>query len=168
MGEGKNIIASVILLYMPEEDAFFLLCAIVEDLLPNYFTQSMVGSLLDLEVMDDLVQKHLPQVHEHLLTTIGGVSTIAVPWFMCLFIHCLPWKSALRAIDLFLAQGSRALFVVGLAVLKTCEPQILASDSEQILNFLKESIVKSIDSTDLMKNVSDIPVEVQDKIRHGR
>ena len=42
--QGVGVIAAVFLLLLEEEDAFWLLCAIVEDLLPgSYYTPSLIG-----------------------------------------------------------------------------------------------------------------------------
>jgi len=42
--QGVGVIAAILLLILEEEDAFWLLCAIVEDLLPaSYYTPSLIG-----------------------------------------------------------------------------------------------------------------------------
>ena len=38
-----NFVAGFLLLFMNEEDAFWCLCTIVEDLLPGYFSHAMVA-----------------------------------------------------------------------------------------------------------------------------
>jgi hypothetical protein len=42
---GKNIICAVLLLFMPEEEAFWLLANICEELLPQYFTRGTYGPM---------------------------------------------------------------------------------------------------------------------------
>ena len=41
--QGMNFVAGFLLLFMNEEDAFWCLCTIVEDLLPGYFSHAMVA-----------------------------------------------------------------------------------------------------------------------------
>lgn len=41
---GMNFIAGVLLLFMGEEDAYYCLQAVVEDILPGYFSQAMVAT----------------------------------------------------------------------------------------------------------------------------
>ena len=135
---------------MTEEDAFYLLCTVVEDILPNYYSHSMMGSLLDLEVMNQLVQSFLPDSYE-LFSSVGGVQITIVPWFMCLYIHYLPWRASLHTLDLLFSLGSRALFVVGLAVLKTVEPRLLTSCGDYLLCDLKQ-LLHEMDLTEWMKN----------------
>merc|ERR1712137_420924 len=149
--QGMNIITAVLLLYMTEEDAFYLLCTVVEDILPNYYSRSMVGSLVDIQVMNSLVETNLPEVFES-FSVVGGVEITIVPWFMCLYIHCLPWRAALQTMDLLFSIGSRALFLVGLAALKTLQVPLSNCHSDYLLSVLRQTL-QEMNLTEWMQNL---------------
>lgn len=53
VAQGMNFVAGCLLLFMDEEDAFWCLCCIVEDLLPGYFSQAMVAPQVPLRFQVD-------------------------------------------------------------------------------------------------------------------
>lgn len=46
-----------------------------------------------------------------------GLSLIAGPWFLCIFVNTLPWASVFRVWDVFLLEGIRVLFRVTIAII---------------------------------------------------
>lgn len=140
---------------MPEEEAFFLLCSLVEDLLPDYYSKAMIGSLVDIQLMEDLVDEYLPLVGNHLRQRIDaqGISYLTCNWFMCLFIHCLPWEVTFRTMDFILCEGSCALFIIALAIFKTCEREILQSLDDSIVQQLKNELSSVLSIPEFYKNI---------------
>lgn len=62
----QNIIAATLLLYMSEEEAFWLLCTICEDIVPDYYNKQLLGSIIDQQIFTQLVSIYLPEIDEHL------------------------------------------------------------------------------------------------------
>ena len=54
--QGMNFVAGTMLLFMEEEDAFWALAAVVEDLLPGYFAMDLIAPQVDQAVFKHLVR----------------------------------------------------------------------------------------------------------------
>ena len=55
--QGLNYVAGMLLLVTnDEEDAFWLLKALTEDLLPNYYAPDIPGLLTDVKVLEELIR----------------------------------------------------------------------------------------------------------------
>lgn len=104
----------------------------------------MIGTIVDMQVLEDLIQFHQPKIHQHITRWIGSVTVAVVPWFMCMFIHTLPWEAALRAIDLILSIGSRAIFIISLSIFHTCKNDILSKKGETLLSYIKNKLTSNI------------------------
>ena len=136
--QSMNIIASVLLLHMAEVDAFWVLTVLCERLLPEYYTKSMVGAVIDQRVFDRLVARYLPSVHARLRRIGVDLNLLSVPWFVCLFLNVLPVGAGARVLDCFFMSGPAFLFQLSLAVLHVNEPAILrCEDDDDIMQTLK-------------------------------
>ncbi|KAI8589919.1 rab-GTPase-TBC domain-containing protein [Geranomyces variabilis] len=123
--QALNILSAVLLLHLKEEDAFWMLCIIVERILPDHYSKTLVGSVVDQSVFSRLVELHLPLLWAHLTKLYMDLSTISVPWFMCLFLNSVPLRLGVKFLDAFFIDGPKFLFWVALAILKINEPQLV-------------------------------------------
>ncbi|KAG6817126.1 hypothetical protein H0H87_012317 [Tephrocybe sp. NHM501043] len=80
--QAMNILAAAILIYMSEEQAFWLLEVLCDRLLPGYYAPSMHGTLLDQRVFESLVQQTLPIIHDHFQKVDVQLSVASLPWFL--------------------------------------------------------------------------------------
>ncbi|KAJ7780124.1 rab-GTPase-TBC domain-containing protein [Mycena maculata] len=111
--QAMNILAAAILIYMSEEQAFWLLEVLCDRLLPGYYAPSMHGTLLDQRVFEALVQRCLPIIHEHFQDVDVQLSVASLPWFLSLYINSMPMIFAFRIVDCFFCMGPKVLFQVG-------------------------------------------------------
>ncbi|XP_008467516.1 small G protein signaling modulator 3-like [Diaphorina citri] len=113
------MIAASLLLLMEEEEAFWTLSAIVEDLLPaSYYTPNLIGIQADQKVLRSLVASGLPQLELSLLQHDIELSLITLHWFLTLFASVVHFKILLRIWDLLFLDGSMVLFQITLGMLK--------------------------------------------------
>ncbi|KAJ1948080.1 hypothetical protein IWQ62_006948, partial [Dispira parvispora] len=65
--QSLSYIVGLLLLFLSEEQTFWMLVTIVEDLMPaGYFNLSQEYSLIDQEVLLSLLEAKMPHVHRHL------------------------------------------------------------------------------------------------------
>uniref|UniRef100_H2SN78 TBC1 domain family member 9B n=2 Tax=Takifugu rubripes TaxID=31033 RepID=H2SN78_TAKRU len=127
--QAMNIVTSVLLLYCPEEDAFWLLVALCERMLPDYYNTRVVGALVDQGVFEDLTRASLPLLYEH-MQDLGVISTISLSWFLTLFLSVMPFDSAVILVDCFFYEGIKVIFQVALAVLHANMDALLSCSDE--------------------------------------
>lgn len=116
--QAQAPIAAVLLMHMPAEDAFWVLVQICEKYLPGYYSTGLEAIQLDGEILYALLRRVSPAAHRHLKKHKLEPILYMTEWFMCAFSRTLPWASVLRVWDMFLCEGVKILFRVGLVLLK--------------------------------------------------
>ena len=99
-----NMVTSVFLLYGTEEESFWLLVAVVERLLPDYYNKKVVGAIVDQNVFEILLKENLPELHKH-LANLGVLKMVTMSWFLTLFLSIVPFSSAIHIVDSFFYEG---------------------------------------------------------------
>lgn len=133
------------MLYLNEEEAFFCLASICEKIVPGYYQSDLGGIILDQQVMDVFMERYLPELCDHVQSRLGGALLVCFEWFMCFFARCLPLSMAVRVFDWVLLDGSRALFVIALAVLKYLEREILEIiTATELIDQIKHTMLENI------------------------
>ncbi|XP_077103353.1 TBC1 domain family member 9B isoform X1 [Siphateles boraxobius] len=127
--QAMNIVTSVLLLYCTEEQAFWLLVALCERMLPDYYNTRVVGALVDQGVFEELTRECLPLLYER-MQELGVISTISLSWFLTLFLSVMPFDSAVLLVDCFFYEGIKVIFQVSLAVLHANMDQLLSCSDE--------------------------------------
>ncbi|XP_004836794.1 TBC1 domain family member 9B isoform X2 [Heterocephalus glaber] len=127
--QAMNIVTSVLLLYGSEEEAFWLLVALCERMLPDYYNTRVVGALVDQGIFEELTRDFLPQLSEK-MQDLGVISSISLSWFLTLFLSVMPFESAVVIVDCFFYEGIKVILQVALAVLDANMEQLLDCSDE--------------------------------------
>eukprot|EP01126_Amoeba_proteus_P012036 TRINITY_DN14939_c0_g1_i2.p1 TRINITY_DN14939_c0_g1~~TRINITY_DN14939_c0_g1_i2.p1 ORF type:complete len:574 (+),score=120.76 TRINITY_DN14939_c0_g1_i2:959-2680(+) len=139
--QSMNIVAATLLLFVDEEEAFHLLCAITERV-SDYYEKSMLGSIIDISVFSTLIERKLNVLFRHLKGIRVEISFIALPWFLTLFIGYVPWEVSLRVLDCFFTEGPNILLQVGLALLRLHSEALMKfTDIVGLTNYLSKQAV---------------------------
>ncbi|XP_037702616.1 small G protein signaling modulator 3 isoform X5 [Choloepus didactylus] len=145
--QGTGMVAACLLLFLEEEDAFWMMCAIVEDLLPaSYFSTSLLGVQTDQRVLRHLIVQYLPRLDKLLQEHDIELSLITLHWFLTAFASVVHVRLLLRIWDLFFYEGSLVLFQTTLGMLRLKE----------------EELIQSENSASIFNTLSDIPSQMED------
>lgn len=156
--QGTGVILASLLLFLEEEECFWLMATIVEDLLPaSYYSSNLLGIQADQRVLQTLLTNYLPTIDEKLKQHDIEVSLISYQWFLTLFASVVHMKILLRIFDWFFCDGSIILFQLTLGMLKIKETEIVQLDnSAAIFNALSDIPGEIEDVSELFKTSLDI------------
>ncbi|KAL4560558.1 hypothetical protein LXL04_032711 [Taraxacum kok-saghyz] len=109
--QAMNFFAAMLLLMMPEENAFWTLVGMIDDYFDGYFTTDMIESQVDQLVFEDLMRERYPKLVNHFNLLGVEMGWICGPWFLSIFVNMIPWESVLRVWDVILFEGNRAMLL---------------------------------------------------------
>ncbi|XP_018620904.1 TBC1 domain family member 10A isoform X2 [Scleropages formosus] len=133
--QGMSHIGAVLLMNLPEEEAFWALVALLES--PKYLSGLFDHSLDKIQhqvgVFHQLLKHRSPRLFQHIEDV--GVSSLhyAMPWFLSVFTSLPCWDSVMAIWDLVMLHGMLALFRVGLTIIHLLEPQLLRMKDEALV-----------------------------------
>ena len=85
---------------------------------------------MDQRIFDTLISESLPEIHKKFRALHIDVPLFSAKWFLCLFYMVLPSEVTAHVWDYLLlcgANGAIVLMTVGLALLRSAEPQLTVS-----------------------------------------
>ncbi|PIN11859.1 Ypt/Rab GTPase activating protein [Handroanthus impetiginosus] len=151
--QGLNYVAALLLLVMKtEEDAFWMLAVLLENVLVNdCYTNNLSGCHVDQRVFKDLLLKKCPRIAAHLEAMEFDVSLVSTEWFLCLFSKSLPSETTLRVWDILFYEGANVLFNVALAIFKMNEDELLMTHQVgDVINVIQRSTHHLFDPDELL------------------
>ncbi|KAG2129828.1 rab-GTPase-TBC domain-containing protein [Suillus bovinus] len=150
--QGLPFVVAVLLLNMPDEEAFSLLVRLMHSYdLRGHFLPEMPK--LQLRLFDRLIEELLPVLHVHFLRQGIKSSMFCSQWFLTLFSYRFPLEIVVRIYDNCLASGIEAIFAFSIVLLQKNEDELLTLKFDDILAFLKNNIfdrykIESLESSE--------------------
>eukprot|EP00249_Psilotum_nudum_P022439 c28518_g2_i6 orf=750-1991(+) len=139
--QGMGFLAGLLLLYMSEEDAFWLLVALLKGTVHTPLEGLyLVGLPLVQQYLfqfERLVKEQLPRLGTHFEQELINPSMYASQWFFTVFSYSFPFPLAVRIWDVFLAEGVKVIFRVGLALLRYCHDDLVKLPFEKLVHALR-------------------------------
>ncbi|KAL1829184.1 hypothetical protein ACET3Z_007596 [Daucus carota] len=139
--QGMGCLAGLLLLYMCEEDAFWLIVALLKGAVHAPMEGLYLAGLPLVQQylfqFEQLVRVHLPMLGEHFTQEMINPSMYASQWFITVFSYSFPFPLALRIWDVFLYEGVHIVFKVGLALLKYCHDDLVKLPFEKLIHALR-------------------------------
>uniref|UniRef100_A0A8C7RVT0 Rab GTPase-activating protein 1 n=1 Tax=Oncorhynchus mykiss TaxID=8022 RepID=A0A8C7RVT0_ONCMY len=155
--QGQSFLAAVLLLHMPEEQAFSVLVKIMFDYgLRELFKQNFEDLHCKFFQLERLMQEYIPDLYNHFLNVGLEAHMYASQWFLTLFTAKFPLYMVFHIIDLLLCEGISVIFNVALALLKTSREDLLATDFEGALKFFRVPVPKRYRSEENAKKLMEL------------
>ena len=156
--QGMSYLAAILLTVVPEEDAFYGLCHVINGM-EGYFVPTMWELLEDGKIFKYILAERLPEVHAHLQNNGILPLMFICKWFMTMFSQ-LPWNTVLRIFDMYLVEGKTTLFRFGYSILSLHREEILNLGSiDVLLPYLLEPNSKKLQSHFLVPYATSYPIE---------
>ncbi|XP_028319298.1 rab GTPase-activating protein 1 [Gouania willdenowi] len=155
--QGQSFLAAVLLLHMPEEQAFSVLVKIMFHYgLRDLFKQNFEDLHCKFFQLERLMQEYIPDLYTHFLNVGLEAHMYASQWFLTLFTAKFPLYMVFHIIDLLLCEGISVIFNVALALLKTSKDDLIQADFEGALKFFRVPVPKRYRSEENAKKLMEL------------
>ena len=170
--QSFNFIAAILLLVLnDDEGTFFMMCHILEHLLPNdYYSEGLMGIKIDQKVFTLLLEETLPRIAAHFDDIRFDVQAIIPAWLMSLFVNTFPVETLMRVWDYMVtersAHYSTVPITIALAFMKVHTDAILKTkDPGDMMILLNKLAACDYDGARLVKVAHDF--ELKPSVLHN-
>lgn len=145
--QGLSFVAAVLLLHMPEEEAFCLFIKLMYDYrVRDMFKDSFSDLQLKYYQLTRLVEELLPDLSAHFKDLGVEVHMYATQWFLTVFTAKFSLCTAYQILDVFLSEGHNVLFHIAIGILKLCKKDLLDCDFEDAMRYFRVDVPRNFDT----------------------
>lgn len=138
--QGMGFVTGVLLLYMCEEDAFWTLVALLKGArhvpMEGMYQEGLPLLQKYLYQFDGLLEAKLPALSAHLRREHIVPTMYCSQWFITVFSYTLPFDCLLRVWDIFIFEGMKTVFCIGLELLQCEEDYLVELKFENLVQAL--------------------------------
>ena len=176
--QGMGFLAALFLLYMDEENAFWMLKAVFEKYgLEDVYMREFPGLRKRLYVFINLLKKFMPKIYNKLIELNIFPTMYASQWFFTCFANCLPFNIVVRIFDCYLLEGEKIIYRIALALFKLKAKYLLKGKSFETIMEKMKSITNEINDPDILletafdfslsrKDISKLELEYADLVKN--
>ena len=150
--QGMGFIAALLLTYMEEERAFFMLHALMKNRsLESLYLPGFPDLNKKLYVLLNLEKKLIPKVYNVFKKNDIIPFSYASEWFLCLFSRSLKFNSLVRIFDCFILEGYKIIYRFALAFLKSKEKEITECKGMDMIFKVLRGCFENVDIEEIFK-----------------
>lgn len=136
--QGMNFVVGMLLLFVGEEDAFWIMHTIAESLALDYYSKHMVGVEADIQLLRQMMSTYCPRVVQHMEELEADLTLNCFRWLPCLGVGSFPSEFVLRIWDEMFAEGQVAFLRAIVALYKAHQEALLATaDTTSLLRVME-------------------------------
>lgn len=164
--QGQAPLAAVLLMFMPEVDAFWTFNEVCERYLEAYYDDGLERIQIDGEILYAFLKSAQHAIYKFLKRNCIEPIFIVLEWFMCVYTRTLPWSVVLRVLDMFFCEGKVVLFRVAIVLLRrlfgTRALRKCCPGADEVLARLRDVHLAVPDTEEFVREVTRIELTPRD------
>ncbi|XP_072574938.1 uncharacterized protein [Vulpes vulpes] len=143
--QGMSEIAAVLLMFLPEEDAFWALAQLMvgdRHSMHGFFVPGFPKLLRFQRHHERVLQRALPDLRKHMDEEQMSTGIYSPKWFLQCFLGRTPFSLTLKLWDAYILDGERVLTAMAYTILKVHRKRLLKLPLEGLREFLQDSLAQ--------------------------
>jgi len=151
--QGMADLGGLFLMYMSEEDAFWLFVQLMFDPrwdMHNLFVDGFPRVVECCHVQTLLLKKFFPGLLKHMQTICFDPTVIngaAMEWYMTLFSRVIPFRYVVRVFDFVLYKGFSSIFQFAMAFFHLLIPKLMVTEDPNVLSETIKNVSAVLEKT---------------------